>query len=335
MHGTAQKNRGKEWLYYVCPVAEKRRAVLDSEGNLVACHARRVRAAEADGFVVDALRRFRLPDSALEAVRAELERRRKALRPGDLDRQRERLKRAEAAILEQHKLGYIELDDLQQEMTTIRRQLPPSLSVTLFSVGTPGFLPGDRRAPDPSCALLVDKASRRPRCVVQRRHLDWPGPAILPRGGSRSRGARGVGRGAPGRTRTADAGLRTASLCPLSYGGAAAIVPPREHGQGPSATLPTIAPEMHDAPLPDLVLYGRPGCGPVRRGSRAARCPPRTAALGPAYRRRAWSNVTSRPIPPGNARTSRRSRSSSSATGVSSSRRAPRLRRLLTDVLDA
>ena len=31
--------------------------------------------------------------------------------------------------------------------------------------------------------------------------------------------------GAPGRTRTADAGLRTASLCPLSYGGAASIVP--------------------------------------------------------------------------------------------------------------
>ena len=28
------------------------------------------------------------------------------------------------------------------------------------------------------------------------------------------------GGGAPGRTRTADAGLRTASLCPLSYGGA-------------------------------------------------------------------------------------------------------------------
>ena len=30
---------------------------------------------------------------------------------------------------------------------------------------------------------------------------------------------------APGRTRTADAGLRTASLCPLSYGGADPIVP--------------------------------------------------------------------------------------------------------------
>jgi hypothetical protein len=31
--------------------------------------------------------------------------------------------------------------------------------------------------------------------------------------------------GAPGRIRTADAGLRTAALYPLSYGGAADIVP--------------------------------------------------------------------------------------------------------------
>ena len=29
---------------------------------------------------------------------------------------------------------------------------------------------------------------------------------------------------------------------------------------GPSATLAYNRPEMHDAPLPDLVLYGRPGC---------------------------------------------------------------------------
>jgi microcystin-dependent protein len=41
--------------------------------------------------------------------------------------------------------------------------------------------------------------------------IEWTSPvwAIL-----------GSGYGAPGRTRTADAGLRTASLCPLSYGGA-------------------------------------------------------------------------------------------------------------------
>jgi len=68
MHGTAQKSRGREWLYYVCPVAEKRRSRLDEEGNLVVCHARRVRADEADRLVIDALIEFRLPDMALEAV---------------------------------------------------------------------------------------------------------------------------------------------------------------------------------------------------------------------------------------------------------------------------
>ena len=63
----------------------------------------------------------------------------------------------------------------------------------------------------------------------------------------------------PDRTRTADAGLRTASLCPLSYGGAISILPRPERGlRRPS---PTIHREMHAAPLPDLVLYGRPGCG--------------------------------------------------------------------------
>jgi hypothetical protein len=63
----------------------------DDDGNLVARHARRVRADEADTFVLDAPRTFRLRDSAIEDVRAQLERRRKAHRPGDIDRQRERL----------------------------------------------------------------------------------------------------------------------------------------------------------------------------------------------------------------------------------------------------
>ena len=53
------------------------------------------------------------------------------------------------------------------------------------------------------------------------------------------------GTGAPGRIRTADAGLRTASLYPLSYGGAAAIVVGRVEGPGPSGAgcLRAIQPE--------------------------------------------------------------------------------------------
>ena len=53
--------------------------------------------------------------------------------------------------------------------------------------------------------------------------------------------------GAPGRNRTADASLRTAALYPLSYGGVGRIVP--------RCTIPIVVP-----PLPNLVLYTRPGC---------------------------------------------------------------------------
>ena len=48
------------------------------------------------------------------------------------------------------------------------------------------------------------------------------------------------GSGAPGRTRTADAGLRTASLCPLSYGGADVIVPRCQLGAAPPRFLPSV-----------------------------------------------------------------------------------------------
>jgi hypothetical protein len=53
--------------------------------------------------------------------------------------------------------------------------------------------------------------------------------------------------GAPGRIRTADASLRTAALYPLSYGGV--------RGSYASRRMPIVAP-----PLPDLLLYTRPGC---------------------------------------------------------------------------
>ena len=98
---------------------------------------------------------------------------------------------------------------------------------------------------------------------------------------------------------------------------------------------PTIRAEMHDAPLPDLVLYARPGCGlcdetrAILRG--AAR-----GADGAGCRHRRSSSATSRPIPPGSAPTSRSipvvelgERRLELATS------AAKLRRLLADVLDA
>ena len=54
---------------------------------------------------------------------------------------------------------------------------------------------------------------------------------------ARRRTVRSDAGSAPGRTRTADAGLRTASLYPLSYGGAAAIVACRARQTEPSFDL--------------------------------------------------------------------------------------------------
>ena len=96
-------------------------------------------------------------------------------------------------------------------------------------------------------------------------------------------------RGAPGRTRTADAHLRTVPLYPLSYGGAAGIVPVPERNDSPTdrrherkaavppngglsqhsrGSLPTaaaapatIAARWPRLPCPTCILYTRPGCG--------------------------------------------------------------------------
>ena len=185
----------------------------------------------------------------------------------------------------------------------------------------------------------ISEYSGRP--VAVREYPVYLRPAL-----KRGRGCwrRRSSRGAPGRTRTADAGLRTASLCPLSYGGADSIVPRRAgditpgrtsrgHGRrsslrrpvppkgcGRSPSLQSRPNGRHSPPRP--VLYGRPGCHlcddareradrpPGRAGPRRPRpSDPRRA------RHRDRSGLASAP-------TSRRSRSSSSATAGSSSRRA-------------
>ena len=92
---------------------------------------------------------------------------------------------------------------------------------------------------------------------------------------------------------------------------------------GPKGPRPYNPSTMADAPLPDLILYGRPGCGLCDEARElihgaAGRAPPDGSA-GP----RPSSSSTSRPIPAWNAPTSRRSRSSSSAIDASSSRPAP------------
>ena len=164
--------------------------------------------------------------------------------------------------------------------------------------------------------------------------------------------------GAPGRTRTADAGLRTASLCPLSYGGAAAIVP------GPYGWEPGPAPASRAKPsrLPAAACF----CPPDRRShstynparwptlpsptssctaAPAAACATRRATCSTALLEERATPACRRPTlverdietdPPRTAPTSPRSRSSSSATAGSSSRPAPRSSAACSaDVLDA
>ncbi len=66
--------------------------------------------------------------------------------------------------------------------------------------------------------MLVERVETSDQRV---RRVIWTPPARpFSRKPRLSRTGRVRWRGAPGRTRTADAGLRTASLCPLSYGGA-------------------------------------------------------------------------------------------------------------------
>ena len=93
---------------------------------------------------------------------------------------------------------------------------------------------------------------------------------------------------------------------------------------------------MADAPLPDLILYGRPGCGLCDEAREHDPGAPRRALVGRVGRRRPWSSATSRPIPAWSARYfasipvvelgDRRLELATSAA---------KLRRLLSDVLDA
>jgi hypothetical protein len=104
----------------------------------------------------------------------------------------------------------------------------------------------------------------------------------------------GAGRyesGAPGRTRTADAGLRTASLCPLSYGGAVAIVPRLGRMSRNSAARSDVIPYGRRASLrrPNSTWAPVAISGPRRhpRLQSTARCTTtRSAAFGWRHMRR-------------------------------------------------
>ena len=101
--------------------------------------------------------------------------------------------------------------------------------------------------------------------------------------------------GAPGRIRTADASLRTAALYPLSYGGAAAIVPRRRGGRHCGVR---IADQMAVVPSPTSSSTTRPGCrlcDEAREALEALLADRRTRR--PAGRRRRRARHRDRPRP--------------------------------------
>src|SRR3954452_9236667 len=125
----------------------------------------------------------------------------------------------------------------------------------------PGGLPGSR---EQQCRLrdLRGRAGRRRRLAdlggaVGDQHQVSRGsepPGLV-------RGSAMFADGAPGRIRTADAGLRTAALYPLSYGGATCILPRGTTARAQIVPSPRMPSDMAATPrLPDLVLYSRPGC---------------------------------------------------------------------------
>ncbi len=75
MRGDTRVSRGSEWLYYQCPVADGKMAIVGPDGELVECHARRLPARTAEQAVLDAIRTFAVPEATMTAARAELARR--------------------------------------------------------------------------------------------------------------------------------------------------------------------------------------------------------------------------------------------------------------------
>ena len=123
MHGTGTLSRGQLWRYYICPVAERKRAVLGPDGELIVCHARRVPAVVAERFVISRLRELMNTDERIAAARQELAARLRAPQPGTVDRQRERLETSLRRLAELYRWQDIEESDYHRQVREVRAQL--------------------------------------------------------------------------------------------------------------------------------------------------------------------------------------------------------------------
>jgi DNA invertase Pin-like site-specific DNA recombinase len=123
MRGCARVARGKDWRYYVCPVAEERSAIFGPDGQPIICPEHYVRAEAAEALVLSAVARLALPDEAVREARAELRRRLRAPTLGLVDKERTRLHQRIENLRKQHGWGDISDATYRSERASAESQL--------------------------------------------------------------------------------------------------------------------------------------------------------------------------------------------------------------------
>ncbi len=225
MRADTRVSRGSSWKYYLRPVWERRTALLDDTGHLVVCRASRVPAHDVEEHVFTSLAEMVATAEVMNAAREELRHRLKAASHGgrvprevptayaarrsslsrirgDISRKPDyRRQRAETEDhLAQLPSQYDKSIEFDRRCAVVRN-LDESLAVAM-----------DEQRQE-LVSLLVERVDTADKRVTGVRIMPPARPFFQTRDACARCGA------PPGRTRTADAHLRTVPLYPLSYGG--------------------------------------------------------------------------------------------------------------------
>lgn len=123
MHGTATLSRGQNWRYYICPVAEGKRAVLGDDGELVECHASRVPAVAAERLVASRLRELMRTEEAIARARAKIAAGIGSPEPGTAAKERERLTTRLDRLKDMFGWGDLSEAEYRAQVTEVRAQI--------------------------------------------------------------------------------------------------------------------------------------------------------------------------------------------------------------------
>ena len=206
MHGECRVSRGQEWRYYLCRM----------------CDASSVPAGAAEEIVIDAISQMTLPPSVIEQARTELAHRLDVPATDVIGTKRRRLEGRLNRLTQLYSWGELEADEYRRQMTDTRAmlaELPDPNKLIAFDRNrrimvsmAENVEKATRSQLQELVQLLVERVQGKDR-TVDPASIEWTPPARPFFGEVRWYGA-------PGRTRTADAHLRTVPLYPLSYGGA-------------------------------------------------------------------------------------------------------------------